>query len=118
VVRLVTGLGVPPVFGGLGERSRLARSLRKAFKEAADWDPYRSLGPKLQPVAEPWSEADSDDLFALAAELGQETSLGSRKAFKRRMARHAAGAGSRTPIERYWLSLPGGSETDSIEDSD
>ncbi len=118
VVRLVTGLGVPPVFGGLGERSRLARSLRKAFKEAADWDPYRSLGPRLQPVAEPWREDDLDDVFALAAELGQETSLGSRKAFKRRMARHAAGAGSRTPIERYWLSLPGGSEIAPIEDSD
>jgi hypothetical protein len=118
VVRLVTGLGLPPVFGGLGERSRMSRSVRKAFKEAADWDPYRSLGPKLQPVAEPWSEEESDDLFALAAELGQETGLGSRKAFKRRMARHAASAGSRTPIERYWLSLPGGAEADPSGDSD
>ncbi len=118
VLRLLSGLGVPPVFGGLRERSRLSRSLRKAFKEAADWDPHRALGPKLQPVAEPWSEEDSSELFALAAELGQDSSLGSKKAFKRRMRRHAAGAGSRTPIERYWLSLPSASDTDPIDDSD
>ena len=112
VLRLVTGLGVPPVFGGLRERWRLSRSLNTAFKEAADWDSQRALGPKLQPVAEPWREGDSSELFALAAEMGQASGLGSRKAFNQRLARHAKGAGSREPIERYWLSLPnaGGSE--------
>ena len=113
VLRLTSGLGVPPIFGGLAERSKLARGLKQAFREASDWDPQRALGPKLQPVVESWTEQDSIDLFALAAQLGVETSLGSRSAFKRRMARLAASAGSRLPIERYWLSLPTRPESDS-----
>jgi hypothetical protein len=115
-LRLLTGVGVPPIFGGLRERSRLSASLKASFRDAADWDPQRALGPKLQPVIEPWTDGDSTDLFALAAELGLEGRLGSRKAFRRRMARHAAGAGNRTPMERYWLSLPGETESDAVSD--
>lgn len=115
-LRLLTGLGVPPIFGGLRERSRLFASLKASFRDAADWDPQRALGPKLQPVFEPWADGDSTDLFAFARELGIEERLGSRKAFRRRMARHAAGAGNRTPIERYWLSLPSPAEADPVEE--
>lgn len=117
LLRLVTGLGVPPVFGGPRERFWLSRSLYTAFKEAADWDPQRALGPKLQPVVEPWREDDSSELFALAAEMGLESRLGSRKAFNRRLLRHAKGAGSRAPIERYWLSLPNAAGPDVIGDN-
>jgi hypothetical protein len=115
-LRLVTGAGVPPIFGGLRDRWRLSRSLKTAFQEAADWDPQRALGPKLQPVLEPWTDGDSTELFALAAQLGQEAGLGSKKAFRRRMSRQAAATGNRTPIERYWLSLPGPAESDSMND--
>jgi hypothetical protein len=115
-LRIVSGLGVPPIYGGFRERLRLARSLRGSFREAADWDPQRALGPKLQPVLEPWREEDSAELFDLAAALGQGQPLGSAKAFKRRMLRHAAGAGSRLPIERYWLSLPGPQDLDPLGD--
>lgn len=104
--RLMTGL-TPPLFGGLGERWRLSRGLKQSFKEAAEWDPHRALGPKLQPVTEPWRDEDTAELFDLAAALGESARLGSAKAFRRRMARHAALSGSRAPIERYWLSLPG-----------
>ncbi len=117
VLRLVTGLGVPPAFGSLRERWRLSRSLKTAFKQAADWDPQRALGPKLQPVLEPWREGDSSELFALAAEMGQALSLGSRKAFNQQLARYAKGAGSREPIERYWLSLPNAGGSDAMGDS-
>ena len=113
-LRLVTGLGVPPIFGTVRERSRLGRSLKASFKEAADWDPQRALGPKLQPVIEPWRDGDSGDLFSLAVDLGQEARLGSPKAFRRRMARHASGSGNRSPIERYWLSLPGPKDADPV----
>lgn len=112
--RLITGLGLPPMFGGLAERSRLCQSLKPAFREAADWDPQRALGPKLQPVIGPWQEEDSSELFALAMELGQESALGSRKSFKQRLAGHAWGASSRTPIERYWLSLPDALDVDPV----
>jgi hypothetical protein len=116
-LRLLTGFGVPPIFGGLRERHRLSRSLKPSFKEAADWDPQRALGPKLQPVIEPWADGDSAELLALAGELGQGGRLGSKKAFRRRMARHAAGGGNRTPMERYWLSLPGQVDADPISDA-
>ena len=116
-LRLLAGIGVPPIFGGLRERSGLSSSLRPSFRDAADWDPQRALGPKLQPVIEPWSDGDSADVFALASELGLEGRLGSKKAFRRRMTRHATGAGSKTPIERYWLSLPGEADADPISDS-
>ena len=115
-LRLLTGIGVPPIFGSPGERLRLSSSLRSSFRDAKHWDPQRALGPKLQPVIEPWSETESAGLFALAAELGLERRLGSRKAFGRRMARHAAGAGNRTPMERYWLSLPSPAEVDPVSD--
>jgi hypothetical protein len=115
-LRLLSGL-VPPIFGGLRERFRLSGSLKASFKEVADWDPQRALGPKLQPVTEPWSDEDSTDLFGLATVLGVEVGLGSPKAFKRRMARHAAGTGSASPIERYWLSLPGEQQSDPSSDS-
>ena len=115
-LRLLTGVGVPPIFGGLRERSRLSSSLKPLFRDAADWDPQRALGPKLQPVIEPWADADSAELFTLASELGLETRLGSKKAFRRRMARHAASAGTRTPMERYWLSLPGEADADPVGD--
>jgi len=111
-LRLLTGLGMPPIFGGLRDRSRLSMSLKASFREVADWDPQRALGPKLQPVVGPWGEGDSADLFSLAGELGHEARLGSKKSFKRRMARHAAGAGSRAPIERSWLSLPSATVAD------
>jgi hypothetical protein len=107
LLRMVSGLGVPPIFGRLGERVRRSRELRAAFKEASDWDPHRALGPKVQPVVEAWRDHDAKELYALAAELGQEAGLGSLKSFRRRMVRHASSTGSRTPIERYWLSLPG-----------
>lgn len=115
-LRLMMGL-TPPLFGGLGERWRLSRSLKQAFKEAGDWDPHRALGPKLQPVTEPWGDADTAELFELAASLGESARLGSAKAFKRRMARHASLSGSRAPIERYWLSLPGAPDSDPAADS-
>ena len=117
MLRLITGLGLPPIFGSLRERSRLSRSLKPAFKEAADWDPQRALGPKLQPFIEPWRDEDVNELFALAADLGQESQLGSKKAFRGRLARHAWGASSSTPIERYWLSLPNAGEPDPIADT-
>ena len=113
-LRLITGLGVPPIFGTVRERARLGRSLKASFQEAADWDPQRALGPKLQPVIEPWRDSDSSDLLALAGDLEQAARLGSPKALRRRMARHAAGSGNRTPIERYWLSLPGPKDADPI----
>lgn len=116
-LRLLTGLGVPPIFGGVRERSSLSSALKPSFRDAADWDPLRALGPKLQPVIEPWADEDSAELFVLASELGLEGSLGSKKAFQRRMARHAAGAGTRTPMERYWLSLPGQADADPVSDS-
>jgi len=116
-LRLLTGVGVPPIFGSLRERARLSASLRPSFQEAASWDPQRALGPKLQPVIEPWADGDSADLFALAADLGLEGRLGSRKAFGRRMARHAEGAGNRAPMERYWLSLPAQADADPISDT-
>jgi len=115
-LRLMTGL-TPPLFGGLGERWRLSRSLKQAFKEAAEWDPHRALGPKLQPATEPWRDADTAELFDLAGALGESARLGSAKAFKRRMARHAALSGSRVPIERYWLSLPGAPDSGPVSDS-
>ena len=116
-LRLTTGLGVPPIFGGLRDRYRLSQSLKTAFEDAAEWDPQRALGPKLQPVTEPWADRHTGELFALAAELGQGACLGSREAFKRRMARHASGTGSPTWVERYWLSLPGPTESDPIGDA-
>jgi hypothetical protein len=112
-LRVVTGIGVPPIFGTLKERARLARQARALFREASDWDSQRALGPKLQPVIEPWRQGDSDDLFDLAKDLGQEGRLGSKEAFNRRMSRHAAAAKSPVPVERYWLSLPG-SESDPV----
>ena len=117
-LRLLTGVGVPPIFGGLRERARLSSSLKPLFRDAADWDPQRALGPKVQPVIEPWADEDSAELFALASELGIEARLGARKAFRRRMARHAASAGSKAPMERYWLSLPGEAEADADAISD
>jgi hypothetical protein len=114
-LRLISGLGVPPIFGRLGERARLSSSLKASFREASDWDPQRALGPKLQPVVEPWKEDDSEGLFALAEALGRAGQFGSRKAFGRRMARHAAGGGHRTPMERHWLSLP--ADADPISDA-
>lgn len=114
-LKLVLGL-VPPIFGTLGQRWRLSRSLRPAFRDALDWDPPKALGPKLQPVVELWREALSADLFELAGALGLATGLGSPKAFARRMVRHAASGGSRTPLERYWLSLPGAQEADPVSD--
>ena len=36
-------------------------------------------------LVEEWHDDDTDELFALAGELGQEENLGSRKAFARRM---------------------------------
>ena len=117
-LRLLSGIGVPPIFGGFRERSRLRSSLKTAFREAADWDPQRALGPKLQPVIEPWPESASAEFFALAEVLGVESRFGTAKAFKRRMSRHAASSGSRTPIERYWLSLPGPVESDPISGDD
>ncbi|MEO5762303.1 MAG: hypothetical protein ABIR28_08330 [Vicinamibacteria bacterium] len=117
-LKMMTGFGVPPIFGTLRERSKLSRSLKPSFKEVADWDPQRALGPKLQPVIDSWKEGDTDDLFALAGQLGEEARLGTRPAFKRRMASHAASAGSRTPIERSWLSLPDASaDHDPLSDS-
>ena len=115
--RLVTGVGVPPFFGGLRERTRLSSQLKPFFKDAADWDPQRALGPKLQPFIEPWGEDDSAGLFALAAELGLDERLGSREAFQRQMLQHAAGAGNTAPMERYWLSLPSPEVGDPISDS-
>lgn len=114
--RMLFGL-TPPLFGGFQERLRLSRSLNKAFREAADWDPQRALGPKLQPVTEPWRDADTVDLFELADVLGESANLGSRKVFTKWMARHAATARSATPIERYWLSLPGAQEPDPVTDA-
>lgn len=116
-LRLLTGIGVPPIFGSLRERARLSASLRPSFRDAADWDPQRALGPKLQPVIEGWADTDSADLFSVASELGFEGRLGSPKAFRRRMARHAAGAGRRAPMERYWLSLPDPTEADPVSDA-
>lgn len=115
-MRLMAGL-TPPLFGGWGERWRLSGSLKQAFKEAADWDPHRALGPKLQPVTEPWREPDTPELFELAGALNEAARLGSAKAFKRRMASHAALSGSRAPIERYWLSLPGAPDSDLVSDA-
>lgn len=115
-LRLLTGIGVPPIFGGLGERVRRLRSLKTAFREAADWDPQRALGPKLQPVTQAWSAEDTSGLFSLARTLGLEAGLGSQTTFRRRISGHAKGAGSRTPIERYWLSLPGQVQSDPIRD--
>lgn len=117
-LRLITGLGVPPVFGGLRQRLRYARSMRTAFRDAVDWDPQRALGPKLQPVAVPWTETDSIALFILAAALGQDRRFGSARAFRRAMSRHAADAGSRTSVERYWLSLPGPLAHDPVHDDE
>jgi hypothetical protein len=115
-LRVASGLGVPPIYGAFRDRFRLARSLKASFREAADWDPQRALGPKLQPVIEPWRDEDSTELFDLAAALGLDHPLGSLKTFRRRMLRHAAGAGSRTPVERYWLSLPGSQDLDPLGD--
>jgi hypothetical protein len=115
-MRLMMGL-TPPLFGGLGERWRLSRSLKQAFKEAADWDPHRALGPKLQPVTEPWRDADSAHLLELAGALGEGARFGTAKTLKRRMSRHAASSGSRAPFERYWLSLPGAPDSDPATDS-
>lgn len=116
-LRLLTGVGVPPVFGGLRERSRLSASLRTPFEQAQDWDCLRALGPKLQPVVQPWTDADSGELMDLAEALGIANQVGPKKTFRRRMARHGLTAGSRTPIERYWLSLPGALTPDPINDS-
>lgn len=115
-LRLLTGIGVPPVFGGLRERSRLSTSLRTSFEQARDWDCLRALGPKLQPVTQAWTDTDPGELFDLAEALGIANQLGSRKAFRRRMVRHGSTSGSRTPIERYWLSLPGALAPDPIND--
>jgi hypothetical protein len=115
-MRLMMGL-TPPLFGGLGQRWRLSRSLKQAFKEAAEWDPHRALGPKLQPVTEPWRDADTTELFELANSLGESARFGSAKSFKRQMGRHAGLSGSRAPIERYWLSLPGAPDSDPVAES-
>jgi len=112
-LRLLVGF-TPPLFGGARERFRVARAQRTAFREAADWDPHKALGPRLQPVMEPFPTEDADDIFAFAGELGCATAMGPPNSFKRRMLRHAASGGSRTPIERYWLSLPGGDEADPV----
>jgi hypothetical protein len=117
-LRLVTGFGIPPIYGGLRERSRLSRAQRTAFQEAAGWDPQRALGPRLQPVTGEWSERDTTELFEVAAALGQESRLGSMRSFKRGIARHAAGAGSPVPIERCWLSLPNPPGADADPGSD
>ncbi len=116
VLRMVTGIGVPPIFGRMADRLRRSRELKPAFREAHDWDPHRALGPKVQPVVETWGEDDAKELYALAAELGQEDGLGSLKSFNRRMVRHAASTGSRTPVERYWLSLPNAGDSDTSGD--
>ena len=115
-LKLVLGL-VPPIFGTLGQRWRLSGSLRPAFRDALDWDPHKALGPKLQPVIEPWRETTSVELFDLAGAIGLSAELGSARAFARRMIRHAASGGIRTPMERYWLSLPGAQEPDPASDS-
>ena len=116
-LRLVTGLGIPPIFGGAKERFRLGRSVRPAFKDAQEWDAQRALGPKVQPVSEGWREQDAAEFFALSAELGESARMGSSKVFKRRLARHAATAGKRMPIERCWLSLPSAEPVDSASES-
>ncbi|MBK5256931.1 MAG: hypothetical protein JJE39_12935 [Vicinamibacteria bacterium] len=116
MLRMLTGIGVPAFFGGMRDRVRSSRGLKSAFKEAADWDPQRALGPKVQPVLEAWGEDDTKELFALAAELGREQGLGSMKSFEKRMIRHALSAGSRRLIERYWLSLPNAGESDPMGD--
>jgi len=115
LMRMFTGIGVPPVFGGVSDRFRLSRAIRPEFREAADWDPHRALGPRVQPVAEPWDEDATEGLFGLAAELGQEEQLGSIRSFRRRMARHALGTGGKGSIERSWLSLPDLHDADPIE---
>ena len=115
-LKMILGF-TPPIFGQVGERWRLSRSMKAAFRDAADWDPQRSLGPKLQPVVEPWREADTADLFELAEALGQAARLGAPRSFSKRMLRHAANGASQTPMERYWLSLPGAQEPDPISDS-
>ena len=115
-IRLVLGL-TPPIFGALSERLRLSRSLKTAFREASDWDPQRALGPKLQPVTEPWTDSDTAGIFDLAGAIGETSGLGNIKTFTNRMTRHAATARSRTPIERYWLSLPGAQEPDPVTDT-
>lgn len=107
----------PPLFGRLQERIALSRGLRRAFRQAADWDPQRSLGPKLQPVTEPWRDSDTFGLYDLAEALGESPGLGSVKSFTRLMARHATTAHSRTPIERYWLSLPAVEEIEPVPEN-
>ena len=116
-IRLVTGLGIPPIFGGLKERWRLCGSVRPAFEDVKEWDPLRALGPKVQPMTGGWRDQDTGELFALAGELGEGAPLGSRNAFRRRAARHAASAGKRTPIERYWLSLPDPDHVAAVRDA-
>ncbi len=116
-IRLVTGFGIPPIFGGIKDRWRLSKVVRPVFADAREWDPLRALGPKLQPVFEAWREKDTDELFALAAGLGESGGFGSRKAFRRRLAGHAASAGKRAPFERYWLSLPEAEHVEATADS-
>lgn len=115
-LRLMTGVGVPPVYGSFRERSRLSASLKPRFAEAADWDPLRALGPKLQPITQAWTDDDTRELFELAEALGESRAFGAVKSFRRRMSRHAATSGSRTPIERCWLSLPGELVPDPVRD--
>lgn len=105
-LRFLFSWSLAPTYGGLAARARLVQGLKSAFQEAADWDPGRALGPKLQPVVDPWPEELTPELFTLASELGVEERLGSRKSLRRRMGRHARRGGRKTPIERYWLSLP------------
>ncbi len=116
VLRAIPGSGFPPIFGRLGDRFRMARALKRSFREVKEWDAHRALGPKLQPVIEPWSPEETAELFVLAAEMGREDGLGSRKAFNRRMVRHASSAGLRAPIERYWLSLSNADQKDPADD--
>ena len=109
--RLITGISIPPIFGGIRERWGLSRSMRDSFKDVREWDPFKALGPRVQPVSDPRPEGDVSEMLTLAAELGDEARLGSPKALRRRLTSHAVSAGRRTPIERYWLSLPESEES-------
>jgi len=114
LLRMTAGWGVPPCFGGLKARIAAARAAKGLFREAADWDPHKALGPKLQPVVENWREGAPEAFLELAAELGIDSELAPLRSLRRRMARHALSSGSPTPLERYWLSLPDPNEGDAV----